>query len=166
MIPIACIVLSAFLMNQSAVPPDSVVRGDTLKLLETPASLSKLVEQVKKQAVKTEDVEMELDGLLVDLTKTKGGKDFYDLFYSSWEAPAGARNFTITISEKPYRLSTTFISVSINENVVYENVLQPRLDILEYMKEEAISATQMYLVNYEEILRELNGDDLSGSGIY
>ena len=166
MIPIACIVLSAFLMNQSAVPPDSVVRGDTLKLLETPASLSKLVEQVKKQAVKTEDVEMELDGLLVDLTKTKGGKDFYDLFYSSWEAPAGARNFTITISEKPYRLSTTFISVSINENVVYENVLQPRLDILEYMKDDVISATQMYLINYEEIMRELNGDDLSGSGIY
>ena len=121
---------------------------------------------MKKQAVKTEDVEMELDGLLVDLTKTKGGKDFYDLFYSSWEAPAGARNFTITISEKPYRLSTTFISVSINENVVYENVLQPRLDILEYMKDDAISATQMYLINYEEIMRELNGDDLSGSGIY
>jgi len=24
----------------------------------------------------------------------------------------------------------------------------------------------MYLINYEEIMRELNGDDLSGSGIY
>ena len=149
MIPIACIVLSAFLMNQSAVPPDSVVRGDTLKLLETPASLSKLVEQVKKQAVKTEDVEMELDGLLVDLTKTKGGKDFYDQFYSAWEAPSNAKNYTIIISEKPYMLSTTFIVVAINENVVYESVLQPRLDIIEYMKDAAISATLMYLTNYE-----------------
>jgi hypothetical protein len=25
---------------------------------------------------------------------------------------------------------------------------------------------QSYLINYEEINRELNGDDLSGSGIY
>ena len=87
MIPIACIVLSAFLMNQSAVPPDSVVRGDTLKLLETPASLSKLVEQVKKQAVKTEDVEMELDGLLVDLTKTKGERIFMICFTARGKLP-------------------------------------------------------------------------------
>ena len=166
MVAIVYIVFSAFLFNEPVLIPDSVVRADTIKVKETPASLTKLLEQSKKQLLETEEPEMELDGLLVDMTKTKGGKDFYDLFYNSWEPPQAAKNFTITISEKPNRLNTTFIVVSINENVVYENILQPRLDIIEYMKEEAIAATQSYLANYEEIMRELNGDDLSGSGIY
>ena len=139
---------------------------DTLNVKPTPAFLKKLVEQVIQQPVKTNDVEIEIDGLLVNDTKTKSGQEFYDLFYDGWEAPKAAKNYSITVSEKPFRLTSTMIVVSINDNVVYQDILQPRQDIIEAQTEEAISTTQNYLANYEEITKQLNGEDLSGSGIY
>ena len=72
MVAIVYIVFSAFLFNEPVLKPDSVVRADTIKVKETPASLTKLLEQSKKQLLETEEPEMELDGLLVDMTKTKG----------------------------------------------------------------------------------------------
>lgn len=154
------IILSTLFLQPFVNPKDSV------KTRQVPENLRKLVDQVVKQSTKSNDMEIEIDGLLVDDTKTKTGKDFYDLFYGSWEVPAGAKNFTITISEKPFRLSSTLIVVSINETPVYQSVLQPRQDIVEGLSQDAISTTQSYLANYEEIMKQLNGDDMAGSGIY
>jgi curli production assembly/transport component CsgE len=147
-----------------------VNQKDSTKTKPVPASLKKLLEQVVKQIVKqpakSKEFEIEIDGLLVDDTKTKAGKDFYDLFYSNWEAPKDAKNFTITVSEKPFRLTSTLIVVSINDNPVYQAILQPRQDIIEGLSDEAIATTLSYLENYEEIMKQLNGDDMAGSGIY
>ena len=143
-----------------------VQQKDSIKTKPVPESLKKLLEQVIKQQDKSNDLEIEIDGLLVDDTKTKTGKDFYDLFYSSWEAPKEAKNYTITISEKPFRLTSTLIEVSINDTPVYQSILQPRQDIVEGLSADAVSTTQTYLVNYEEIMKQLNGDDMAGSGIY
>ena len=157
------IISSPLVINTSGT---SVLPKDSLKIKHLPASFIKLVEGVVKQSSKPNEVEIELDGLLVDDTKTKAGKDFYDLFYGSWEAPAGAKNYTITVSEKPFRLTSTQIVVSINDNPVYQSILQPRQDIIEALSADAISNTQSYLANYEEIMKQLNGDDMEGSGIF
>lgn len=143
-----------------------VNQKDSIKTKPVPQSLKNLFEQVVKQPDKSNDVEIEIDGLLVDDTKTKMGKDFYDLFYGSWQAPKGAKNYTITVSEKPFRLTSTQIVVSINENPVYQAILQPRQDVVEALSMDAIANTQNYLVNYEEIMKQLNGDDMTGSGIF
>lgn len=153
-------VLSVFLSISA------VSQTDSLKSKTLPASLKKIIQQVILQPTNSNDVEIEIDGLLVDDTKTKSGKDFYDLFYADWDAPIGSKNFTITVSEKPFRLTSTMIQVSINDNVVYQGILQPREDILVVLTEEAIATSQNYLANYEEITRQLNGEDLAGSGIY
>lgn len=147
-------------------PGHSGLPKDSLKIKRLPASLIKLMEGLIKQTDNSNDVEIEIDGLLVDDTKTKMGKDFYDLFYGNWEAPPGAKNYTITVSEKPFRLTSTMIVVSINENPVYQAILQPRQDIVEALSWEAIANTQSYLANYEEIMKQLNGDDMTGSGIF
>ena len=157
---LAIILLSAFFFLPF------VQQKDSIKTKPIPESLKKLLEQVVKQPGNSGDLEIEIDGLLVDDTKTKTGKDFYDLFYGSWEAPKEAKNFTITISEKPFRLSSTLIVVSINDTPVYQSVLQPRQDIVEGLSQDAISTTQSYLANYEEIMKQLNGDDMAGSGIF
>jgi len=143
-----------------------VNQTDSIKTKPVPQSLKNLFDQVVKQPDQSNEVEIEIDGLLVDDTKTKMGKDFYDLFYGSWEAPPGAKNYTITVSEKPFRLTSTLIVVSINENPVYQAILQPRQDIVEALSWEAIGNTQSYLANYEEIMKQLNGDDMTGSGIF
>lgn len=157
---LATLLLSAFFFQPF------VVQKDSIKTKPVPETLKKLFDQVINQPQKSTEPEIEIDGLLVDDTKTKTGKDFYDFFYGSWEAPAGSKNFTITISEKPFRLSSTLIVVSINETPVYQSVLQPRQDVIEGISQDAISTTQSYLANYEELMRQLNGDDMAGSGIF
>lgn len=156
---------AAISLNLPLMKNDSSLRKkEYSSTKEIPPSLKKLIESVIKKQQKTNEVE--IDGLLVDDTKTKAGKDFYDLFYGEWEAPKNAKDFTITISEKPFRLTSTIIMVSINDNSVYQAFLQPRMDIIEAITEEAIFNTQSYLTYYEEIMKELNGEDMSGSGIF
>ncbi len=158
---VACIILSAALSF-----PQDKPKGTT-KAKAIPAELKKILEQVIEHPTKSaNDVEIEIDGLLVDDTKTKAGRDFYDLFFTGWEPPADAKNYSITISEKPFRLTSTLIVVTINDNIVYQGILQPRQDLIEALSVDAISTTLEYLENYEEITKQLNGDDLAGSGIY
>jgi len=156
--------ISVLISVLCTLPQDNPKATQSIKPL--PVNLKKVLEQVIQKPANSNDVEIEIDGLLVNDTKTKTGRDFYDLFYSSWEAPVNAKNYSITVSEKPFRLTSTMIVVSINDNVVYQGILQPREDIIEALSNEAISITHDYLVNYEEITKQLNGDDLAGSGIY
>lgn len=159
-----------------AAQPDSLIQRkikvdtllqDTTLLKKAPESLQKLFEEIKKSSEKvSKDSDLEIDGLLFDETKTKSGKDFYDFFYSMWTAPPNARNFLIYITEKPYRLTTTQIEVKINEFTVFMSFLQPRADLVEQLAEQAVAQTQMYLENYEELMRQLEGDDQAGTGIF
>ena len=140
---------------------------DTLKIKEAPEDLKKLIEEISaaKQKVSS-DADIEIDGLLFDETKTKSGRDFYDFFYTAWISPEGARNYSIFITEKPYRLTTTLIEVRINETPVFQSFLQPRSDYVEQLATDAVTRTQLYLANYEELVRQLDGEDRSGTGIY
>ena len=151
----------------ATVRADSLLK-DTTQVKEAPESLQKLFGEITKQQTEevSTDAELELDGMLFDETKTKSGKDFYDYFYSNWEAPPDARNFSKFITEKPYRLTTTQIEVKINETLVFQSFLQPRADIVEELAQYAVSQTQMYLANYEELMRQMEGKDQAGTGIY
>lgn len=140
----------------------------TKQLKEAPVELQNLLKRIIQEETEkmTKDADLEIDGLLVDDTKTKSGKDFYDLFYQQWEAPVGIKNYTIFIIEKPFRLTTTMVEIMINETLVYQSFLQPRYDYIETLTVQAVAQTALYLRNYEEIVRELDGNDRSGTGIY
>ena len=120
--------------------------------------------KLKKKEKKSVDIE--IDGLIVDETVTKMGRDFYQVFYSNWEAPPNSSNFTLKITEKPMIGIGTRIMVEINDQLVAESPLQPRYDIIESIAKQAVAMCYDYLLNYEQIQRELSGEDLSGSGIY
>ncbi|WP_299579821.1 CsgE family curli-type amyloid fiber assembly protein [uncultured Sunxiuqinia sp.] len=147
---------------------NNISQADSTTSQPAPKVLQELLEKITQKATEeTEiEIEIEIDGLLVDNTKTKIGRDFYDLFYANWEPPVNAKNYTITILEKPFRLTSTLIVVSINENVVYQAILQPRQEIVEQLSEQAAAVTFNYLKNYEEIMRQLNGEDQAGTGIF
>ncbi|SRR5690554_1254050 len=151
----------------TAVSADTLLK-DTTKIKEAPESLQSLLGEIMEQQTKDSksDVELELDGMLYDETKTKSGKDFYDFFYNMWEAPPGAKNYSIYITEMPYRLSTTQIEVKINDIIVFQSFLQPRADIVEELAQYAVGQTQLYLANYEELMQQMGGEDQAGSGIY
>ncbi len=113
-----------------------------------------------------DEIGLEIDGLIVKDTRTKHGGDFYDHFYRNWEAPPNARNFTITIRELPYRLNMTMIIVRINDNEIFSSALQPRKDIVISLADYALTRAEEFLVNYEDIMKQLGGEDQTGSGIY
>ncbi len=154
-------------LTGAAQTESSEVQDTTKQYQTAPESLKKLIEEVTaKQEKESSDADIEIDGLLFDETKTKSGRDFYDYFYSGWEAPPNSSNYSIFISEKPYRLTTTLIEIKINETTVFQSFLQPRGDIVEQLAEQAVAQTQMYLANYEELMRQLEGEDQSGTGIF
>ncbi|MCH7410361.1 curli production assembly/transport protein CsgE [Belliella sp. DSM 111904] len=142
---------------------------DTTKVLqEAPDELKNLFESIVKEETQKlkSGLNLELDGLIIDETKTKSGKEFYDFFFREWEAPEGAKNYTIFIEEKPFRLNTTMVEILINETLIFQSLLQPRGDVIESLAIDATATTKMYLANYEELLKQLGGSDMKGTGIY
>ncbi len=98
--------------------------------------------------------------------KRKAEEIFTIIFTMGGKRRRDARNYSIFISEKPYRLTTTLIEIKINETTVFQSFLQPRGDIVEQLAHQAVAQTQMYLANYEELMRQLEGEDQSGTGIF
>ena len=163
---IVFILFAGVLIAQETEKADSIVNVNNLT--EIPASVKKIAEaidKVKEQAANAEPV-LEIDGLVVNETRTKIGRDFYDAFYNNWVAPANASNYTIIMQELPYRGINTQIMVFVNENLIYQGVLMPRFDYVEEMVVELNMKTTQYLQYYQEILQSLDNEDMSGSGIY
>ena len=154
--------------NAYTQPDSTILLQDTASAKEAPADLQKLIDEIEGQVKRqvSTDADIEIDGLLFDETKTKSGRDFYDYFYNNWEAPPKARNYSIFVTEKPYRLMVTRIEVKINETTVFRSFLQPRADIVEQLAGYAVTQTRLYLANYEELMRQLESDDRSGTGIF
>jgi hypothetical protein len=82
-----------------------------------------------------------IDGLVMDETQTKIGRDFYDVFYSHWEAPPDAHNFTITVKEQPMPSLGTRVVVELNSQTVFQTRLQPRYAYIEQAAKRAVYMT-------------------------
>lgn len=149
--------------QQTTLPSDTTHIDSTEN--KTSLFLQNLVKDIEAEAA-DEPVDLEIDGLIVDETVTKSGRDFYQVFYSLWEPPPNASNFTIRISEKPARGIATVVMVDINDSRVIETPLQPRYDIIEAIARQATRSIYNYLLNYEQVQQQLSDDDLSGSGIF
>ena len=107
---------------------------------------------------------VEIEGLIVDETRTKIGRDFYDIFYNKWTA--NAKDFTITISEKPMPRLGALVSIKINDMDVFRDFVQPRWEAIEERAIAGIQRVKSYLENWEMIQNELQGEDMQGSGIF
>ncbi|SFH00912.1 curli production assembly/transport component CsgE [Pontibacter chinhatensis] len=83
-----------------------------------------------EEAVRS-SADLEVDGLVVDETITKIGRDFYDVFHRQWEAPPSAKNYTILIKERPTRGNGALIQVTLNDELLFEQQLMPRYDTIE-----------------------------------
>jgi curli production assembly/transport component CsgE len=126
-----------------------------------------MIAQEKTGTTQNGALELEIGQLIIDNTFSKAGNDFQQLFNTRWNWPTeNAQDFIITISEKPSFVNSTIVEISINDLKVFESFLQPRYDILEETAGQAIDITLQYILNYEDVVKELSGEDLSGSGIY
>ncbi len=89
-----------------------------------------------------------IDGMVLDETRSKMGTDFYNVFYRHWEPPAEAKNFMITISEQPTPSRGTMITISIDNEKIFQNRLQPKYAYTEKVAKHAVA------ICYRSLLRQ------------
>lgn len=105
----------------------------------------KTAKQEEAQAEIEQQIFLEIDGIVVDETRSKIGRDFYDVFYQLWQAPTDAKRFTITISELPAPGLGTIIYVKVNDTETFRYRLQPRFDFIQEAGRYAVNLTYRYL---------------------
>ncbi|MFC3161030.1 Curli assembly protein CsgE [Chryseobacterium arachidis] len=121
------------------------IRDEETQKLVAKDSLELNNELFKKKVAKIEEeVFYELKGLTIDETKSKVGKDFYDLFYMYYSQIPDKSTSAVTISELPSRGTSGQINVQIDDKIVYSFMTNPSDD---YLKEQ-LSASLKYIKEF------------------
>ena len=144
------------------------VKVDSLQKAKVEKYLQKLIEDATvtaKEIVYNYD-QLEIDELIVNATFSKPGNDFFYYYSNSFVWPDASGDFIVQVTERPFRLNNTQITIKVNELEVFQNMLQPRTAYLEELAAYAQRVTANYIINYQQIMKELDGDDRTGSGIY
>lgn len=93
----------------------------------------------------------QVEGLIIDKTKTKIGRDFYELFYIALEPTIGIdTKFDVIVDEFVDPQFGSRVSISINENVIYQNFVSSRLDDIEEKVKEAVEVVNYFIFNWKE----------------
>lgn len=81
-------------------------------------------------------------GIVVDDSKTKMGRDYYDLFYSTYNQYPTKFDFVIHISELPYRGLSSVLQVKVDQDLIYEFFTNPDE---EYIRQQVFATFQRLL---------------------
>lgn len=92
----------------------------------------------------------ELIGIITDDTKTKAGKDFYDIYYFKYNDVRINSKKIVTVSEELSFARNTKIIISIDNNVVFEFLVNPDEEFLTMAADDSIRTTYIYLKNLEK----------------
>lgn len=103
---------------------------------------------------KVEESSLFIEGLVVDESKTKFGKDFYDNFFNVYNQYPKKYKFIILISEMPYRGQTSIIQVKIDQEVIYEFYTNPNEEYSKYQVGVALQGVAKYAENQAKIKQE------------
>ncbi len=87
---------------------------------------------------------IELRGIVVEETKTKPGRDFYEFFYNSYSLNQINGNKVVGIYETLSFGRTTIIQVKIEDNVIHKFIGKPDLEYLEQMSKIAVRKVFKY----------------------
>jgi hypothetical protein len=123
--------------------------------------------------------------LILDNTRTKMGRDFYESFYQKWaavdtslprdttaatkgitEAQALEDEFTIFIEEMPTMGQSTLLSIRLNDLLVWQDFLQPRIGSADEQAGFAVEVVFEYLLNYKSVQAQMVSEDEKGTGIF
>lgn len=109
---------------------------------------------------------LEIEGLIIDKTQSKIGKEFYELFFTQWAPPEVSFSYDILLEEKTSPGFGTQVSITINDLLIFQQLVQPRYDKIEEMVLLALQVASSHLQYYKEVQQEIESDDLKGTGIY
>jgi curli production assembly/transport component CsgE len=128
--------------------------------------LAKHLNQNDSLTVKQKIDGLEIEGLIIDKTQSKIGKEFYELFFTQWTPPEVNFSYNILLEEKTSPGFGTQVSITINDLLIFQQLVQPRYDKIEEMVMLALQVASSHLQYYKEVQQEIESDDLKGTGIY
>ncbi|AUD01432.1 CsgE family curli-type amyloid fiber assembly protein [Spirosoma pollinicola] len=126
--------------------------------------------------------------LLLDNTRSKIGRDFYEAFFRYYaDLPKGLglpiptdstrkvepnleldlNAFLVTVDELPtFGSGTSIISITLNDQIIWQNYVQIRQDVLEAYALDAAQLINQYVINYQAVQQSLENEDQRGSGVF
>ncbi len=145
-------------------------KDDSTDLALSQAELERLKEEERRQMEEERKIsrDIEISGLIMDDTRSKIGRDFYDSFFTQWNSSSRPNEqYTITIAERPVRGSVSQVSVYVNETEIFRNFIQLRTSEIEQRADQAVKRAHNFLLNQDDLQRQLMEEtDQMGSGIY
>lgn len=107
------------------------------------------------------------DGLVLDQTRSRTGREFYEQFYAQWAERSALMGETdILLEEQPARGRLGFLEIKVNDSVVVAYHLQPGDEWMELAVQQAVERLINYFQNIEQMQKDLESQDQAGSGIY
>lgn len=137
--------ISIGLENKDALKAFLYIRDEQTQKLIAKDSLEINQDFFNKKISKVEQEEaFELKGLTIDETKTKVGKDFYDMFYMQYSQIPDKSSSSIKISELPMRGTSGQINIEIDDKIVYSFITNPSDD---FLREQLVNSL-LYIKEY------------------
>ncbi|MBJ6749915.1 CsgE family curli-type amyloid fiber assembly protein [Geomonas anaerohicana] len=122
-----------------------------------------LLAQALPLSAQTADIE--IDGLIINQTKSKPGQDFVCVFSSLWET--GATGYNIVMDEQYDVRAGSWLTIEINGELVYKTLLKPNAAETENLASEAVAYCEDFLQARSEANENLEQEkDLRGDGIH
>lgn len=130
---------------RKASPPADTARHQ-LSARKTEEALRLLLRADSVQQAQVQPgMEADAEGFVLDQTLTKPGRDFYELFYSTFQSTTGFRDFTIVLSERPIRGTSSLISMNVNDTELLEIPLPTRPEQIEEAVATAVELARGFL---------------------
>ncbi|WP_067657249.1 curli production assembly/transport protein CsgE [Ferrimonas marina] len=85
--------------------------------------------------------DVELDGILVDRTISRFGRDFLYYYGSYWRDLPGTQGFTVTVHETVYPEAGTKLWITVNQDKVYETYFGRRYNNMKERADQAMIST-------------------------
>lgn len=167
------------LMNNEAVVQNKV-EAPPVELqqqkIQSVVTNAKPLQQSKNQPVQKTKIDKvsspffedaEIGGLIIDESRTKLGRDFYEQFFNKWIAPNGVGDsFIIKIKELPSFGRVSRISVEVNNVVLMTPSISPNVQQLEANVNASIRGVRRFLVQRLQMGKDIENEDQIGTGIY
>ena len=122
--------------------------------------------KTKKQEIPIATELIEINGMVMHDTRTRGGYDFYLYFTRHWAEPQDVPNYNIVINEFPGRGRTIKVGIAVNEKQVFTRTVQPSAQGLEDLARALADYIYGYVTSGKHVLAEEEVPEYSEGRFY
>jgi len=144
-----------------------IYEGQTVKstasygFQETPASSNSDM----ASSASEKDASLDEVTFILDDTRTRAGRDFYDLFYRFWQDLEMYSDQPISIKEQFIRGGNTRIEITLGDDIVFVSGLSNRYDAIEARAQSATRRVAYQVERRNRVSSDLEKSEMKGTGI-